>query len=45
MYTGKNADKAETDQIAAKIEELYPDVDYGIVDGDQPHYQYILSVE
>jgi DAK2 domain fusion protein YloV len=45
LYYGESiiADKAQ--QLASQIEEQYPGQEVEVVDGGQPHYHYILSVE
>jgi hypothetical protein len=45
LYTG--ADIAAPDAVSAgeRVQEQYPDAAVEIVDGGQPHYDFILSVE
>lgn len=45
LYFGKDTDRASAEQIKARICEQYPEIEAGVVDGGQPHYQYIISVE
>jgi uncharacterized protein len=45
IYFGGNTGKPEADAFAASIKERFPAQDIELIDGGQPHYQYILSVE
>ncbi len=45
MFYGNNIKRDEVDEIAAKIQEAYPDHEIEIQAGEQPHYQFIFSVE
>jgi dihydroxyacetone kinase-like predicted kinase len=45
LYSGIDAEETETDQLFSKICELYPGLESGVVDGGQPNYAYIISVE
>ena len=45
MFYGNNIKRDEVDEIAAKIQETYPDHEIEIQAGEQPHYQFIFSVE
>ncbi len=45
LYHGQDADQAEAVQISGRIGELYPELEVGVVDGGQPNYEYIISVE
>lgn len=45
MFYGNNITKTEVDQIAALISRKYPDHEVEIQAGDQPHYQFIFSIE
>lgn len=42
---GEDSTKEEAEQLAKKIEELYPDVELEIHNGGQPVYPYFFSVE
>ena len=35
----------EVKQISSRIGELHPKLEVGVVDGGQPNYEYIISVE
>ncbi len=45
IYHGANTDKAEADTFAGLIKARYAAQDVEVIDGGQPHYKYILSVE
>ncbi|HUF37280.1 MAG TPA: DAK2 domain-containing protein [Anaerolineales bacterium] len=45
MFFGKDVTRSEADDIAARIQEIYPDHEIEVQDGGQSHYQFIFSVE
>jgi hypothetical protein len=45
IYYGDEVEEENAEQIAAKIEDLYPDCDVELQYGGQPIYYYIVSVE
>jgi dihydroxyacetone kinase-like predicted kinase len=45
VYYGKDIKEAEADRITAKIAKAFPHVSAGAVNGGQPEYHYIISVE
>lgn len=45
LYYGDGTRADQVDQLVAKIEERYPDQEVEVVNGGQPYYFYILSVE
>jgi DAK2 domain fusion protein YloV len=45
IYYGKDADPDHVNDISKKIGSRYPGLEVGIVDGGQPHYEYIISVD
>lgn len=45
LYFGNGVNTEQADHLAAKISERFPDQEIELVDGGQPHYHYILSVE
>lgn len=45
MFYGNNISVDEANQIAAQIEEAYPDHEIEIQEGGQPHYQFIFAIE
>jgi DAK2 domain fusion protein YloV len=45
LYYGNGINEEQAEGLAAKISTRYPDQEIELVDGGQPHYHYILSVE
>ena len=45
IYYGEGIAGTEAQKLADEIQARYPDQDVELVDGGQPHYHYILSVE
>ena len=45
IYFGSDSDKDSANELAAAIEEKYPDVEVEVNDGGQPIYYYVISVE
>ncbi len=45
IYYGKDADPDHVNDISKIIGSRYPGLEVGIVDGGQPHYEYIISVD
>ncbi len=45
IYYGADTSEVEADQISSKIRQQYPTPEVGVVNGGQPHYNYIISVE
>jgi DAK2 domain fusion protein YloV len=45
IYYGADATEAATRALAARIKEWYPNIETEIVNGGQPYYAYIMSVE
>jgi DAK2 domain fusion protein YloV len=45
LYYGKNVSKPEVNKIAGEIRTAYPDLEFEIHDGGQPHYQFIIAIE
>ena len=45
LIYGEEVDQEDAEQLRAKLEELYPNVDMEMHFGGQPHYYYFLSVE
>ena len=45
IFYGKEASTGDTEQISSHIREKYPDLDLEVLDGGQPLYYYIISVE
>ena len=45
IYYGEDIAGTEAQKLADEIQARYPDQEVELVDGGQPHYHYILSVE
>ena len=45
IYCGADAETAEAEQVSGSIREKYPQLQIEVIQGDQPHYDYIVSVE
>jgi hypothetical protein len=45
IYYGADASEAEAKEINNKISLQYPELQVEVVNGGQPHYEYIISVE
>jgi len=45
IYYGASVGADEADELAEQILDRYPQQEVEVVDGGQPHYHYILSVE
>ena len=45
IYFGSDSDEDSANELAAAIEEEYPDVEVEVNDGGQPIYYYVISVE
>ncbi len=45
IYFGSDSDEDSANELAAAIEEKYPDVEVEVNDGGHPIYYYVISVE
>jgi hypothetical protein len=45
IYYGENVTQGEAEALAARISQGYPEQEIELVNGRQPHYLYIISVE
>ena len=45
IYCGTDTKPAEAEQVSATIREQYPQLQVEVVQGGQPHYNYIISIE
>lgn len=45
IHYGADVSSAHVDEIADSIRQKWPDVEVEVVNGGQPHYRYIVSVE
>lgn len=45
LYYGQDLPPAQAEALADAIRATYPDLEVEVIDGGQPHYYYIISVE
>ena len=45
LYYGAEVKEKEAEELAAKIEEKYPDLEVTYYYGGQPHYYYLIGIE
>jgi DAK2 domain fusion protein YloV len=45
IYYGSDVKEVQANKLVEQLEEAYPDLEYEVLDGGQPHYPYILSLE
>ena len=45
IYYGETVTAEQTEAMSDEISDLYPDQEIEVIDGGQPHYHYIVSVE
>ena len=45
IYYGADTQSDEAEQVSATIRELHPHLQVEVVQGGQPHYHYIMSIE
>jgi len=45
IYYGADTDVAEAERVSAEIQKQHPQLQVEVVRGNQPHYNYIISVE
>jgi len=45
IYYGADTERAEAEQVSSTIRQKYPQLQVEVVRGNQPHYEYIVSVE
>jgi DAK2 domain fusion protein YloV len=45
IYYGAEVEPSEAEQISAGIAKLYPKLQVELIKGNQPHYNYIISIE
>ena len=45
IYYGDGAALADTEQVSENLREQYPELEFEMVHGGQPHYRYIISIE
>ena len=45
VFTGEDATARATDVLRAAAMEMYPNAEIEVIEGNQPHYQFIIAVE
>jgi len=45
LYYGEGVDEEEAQHLHEELVEIYPDMEFEVVAGGQPHYPYIISIE
>jgi hypothetical protein len=45
MYYGDSVGEDQANELAEALTEAYPELEFEVVDGGQPHYPYIISIE
>lgn len=45
VFTGDDSTEESTEQLRATASELFPDAEIEIIEGNQPHYQFVIAVE
>ena len=45
LYYGHDTSQVEANQVGTEIRQRYPAIEVEVVNGGQPHYNYIISVE
>ena len=45
IYFGADTQPAEAEEVKAAIQEQHPELEVEVVQGGQPHYNYIVSIE
>jgi dihydroxyacetone kinase-like predicted kinase len=45
VFIGEDATDAATDALRDTAETIFPDAEIEIIEGNQPHYQYLIAVE
>jgi DAK2 domain fusion protein YloV len=44
-YYGEDVTQAEAEELLTKLQERYPEQDWELIEGGQPHYHFIMSAE
>lgn len=45
LYYGEGVDLSQAKGLTERLTETYPELEFEVVEGGQPHYPYIISVE
>ena len=45
IYYGNHKTPVDAQSVASKLEKEFPDIQIDVIDGGQPHFQYLASIE
>ena len=45
VFVGEDATEDATEALKVTAEEVFPDAEIEVIDGNQPHYRYLIAVE
>ena len=45
LFYGEDVSEEDAEVVREAIEEKYPDIDIDVIEGNQPIYYYIISLE
>ncbi len=45
LYFGSQVSEAQANALVGELSSSYPDLEFEVINGGQPHYPYILSIE
>lgn len=45
VYYGEDVTQSQAEELVDRVRERYPDLEWELVNGRQPHYYYIISAE
>lgn len=45
LYYGEGVDESQAQKLVDKLSDNYPELEFEVVEGGQPHYPYIISIE
>ena len=45
LYYGEEVKEEDAGKLVERLEELFPDMEFAVYFGGQPHYYYMISLE
>ncbi len=45
LYFGDTVNESQAQKLAARLQEAFPEIEFEVIEGGQPHYHYIISIE
>lgn len=45
LYFGDTVNESQAQKLAARLHEAFPEVEFEVIEGGQPYYHYIISIE